>query len=92
MEFISSLHPLERIAQATEIAKAALFLLSDKSSFMTGTPMNVNGGIPFGLSNVGLLMIGALCKKCEVMPPFSFRLYNLKSSARLLGLRLDHVG
>jgi NAD(P)-dependent dehydrogenase (short-subunit alcohol dehydrogenase family) len=45
MEFISSLHPLKRMAQAAEIAQAALFMLSDRSSFMTGTPMNVDGGI-----------------------------------------------
>jgi NAD(P)-dependent dehydrogenase (short-subunit alcohol dehydrogenase family) len=45
MEFISSLHPMKRMATATEIAQAALFLLSDRSSFMTGSPMIADGGM-----------------------------------------------
>lgn len=34
-----------RMANAKEIAQAALFLLSDRSSFMTGSPMVVDGGM-----------------------------------------------
>jgi hypothetical protein len=33
------------MADAGEIAAAALFLLSDRSSFMTGSPMLVDGGM-----------------------------------------------
>lgn len=45
LRFIAGLHPMKRMASATEIAQAALFLLSDRSSFMTGSPMIVDGGM-----------------------------------------------
>ena len=45
LAFISDLHPMKRMASAGEIAEAAMFLLSDRSSFMTGTPMSVDGGM-----------------------------------------------
>lgn len=45
MEFVANLHPMKRMASATEIAQAALFLLSDRSSFMTGSPMIADGGM-----------------------------------------------
>lgn len=45
MAYIAGLHPMKRMASATEIAQAALFLLSDRSSFMTGSPMIVDGGM-----------------------------------------------
>lgn len=45
LEFIASLHPMKRMAGAEEIAQAALFLLSERSSFMTGSPMLVDGGM-----------------------------------------------
>jgi NAD(P)-dependent dehydrogenase (short-subunit alcohol dehydrogenase family) len=44
-EFIASLHPLKRLAEPQEIAQAALYLLSDRSSFVTGTPFAVDGGM-----------------------------------------------
>jgi NAD(P)-dependent dehydrogenase (short-subunit alcohol dehydrogenase family) len=37
--------PMGRLGQASELAKAALFLASDDSSFMTGSALVVDGGI-----------------------------------------------
>jgi NAD(P)-dependent dehydrogenase (short-subunit alcohol dehydrogenase family) len=37
-------HPIGRFAQPPEIAEAAIWLLSDKASFVTGTAMSVDGG------------------------------------------------
>jgi NAD(P)-dependent dehydrogenase (short-subunit alcohol dehydrogenase family) len=38
-------HPLDRIGQTQEIANVVLFLASDKASFMTGSYVNVDGGM-----------------------------------------------
>lgn len=43
--FIAGLHPVKRMAAPKEIAQAALFLLSDRASFVTGAPMAVDGGM-----------------------------------------------
>jgi NAD(P)-dependent dehydrogenase (short-subunit alcohol dehydrogenase family) len=43
--FIAGLHPIKRMASPREIGQAALFLLSDRSGFMTGSPMIVDGGM-----------------------------------------------
>lgn len=45
MAFVEKLHPVGRMAAASEIAEAALFLLSDRASFVTGSAMLVDGGI-----------------------------------------------
>lgn len=45
LAFIASLTALRRISQPEEIARAALFLASDASSFMTGAAMLVDGGV-----------------------------------------------
>ncbi|MEJ8571908.1 SDR family oxidoreductase [Microbaculum marinum] len=50
MEFIANLHPMKRMANAKEIAQAALFLLSDRSSFMTGSPVIADGGMSVRLT------------------------------------------
>ena len=43
--FIESLHPTKRMAEPREIAQAALFLLSDRASFLTGSPLIADGGV-----------------------------------------------
>ncbi|WP_126975791.1 SDR family oxidoreductase [Frigidibacter oleivorans] len=50
MDYIAGLHPMKRMAEAEEIAQAALFLLSDRASFMTGSPMIVDGGMSVRLA------------------------------------------
>lgn len=50
LAFVANLHPMKRMAQPREIAQAALFLLSDRSSFMTGSPMLVDGGMSVRLA------------------------------------------
>jgi 3alpha(or 20beta)-hydroxysteroid dehydrogenase len=38
-------HPLHRVAEPGEVALAALFLSCSESSFTTGTPLLVDGGV-----------------------------------------------
>ena len=49
LEFIADLHPVKRLAAPKEIAQAAMFLLSDRSGFVTGSPMIVDGGMSIRL-------------------------------------------
>lgn len=44
-EFVANLHPIKRLADPREIAQSALYLLSDRASFVTGTPLIVDGGM-----------------------------------------------
>jgi NAD(P)-dependent dehydrogenase (short-subunit alcohol dehydrogenase family) len=37
-------HPIGRLGQAKEIGRAALYLASDASSFMTGADLLIDGG------------------------------------------------
>ena len=41
---VDKIHPLGRLGQASDVAKAILFLASDDSSFMTGSEVVVDGG------------------------------------------------
>lgn len=43
--FIRGLHALKRVAQPDEIARSALFLASEASSFTTGTALLADGGV-----------------------------------------------
>lgn len=45
LEFVRSLHAMKRLASPEEIAKSALYLASDASSFTTGTALLVDGGV-----------------------------------------------
>ncbi len=48
-ELVRKLHPMGRIAEPREVAEAALWLLSDRSSFTTGHMIMVDGGASAGL-------------------------------------------
>ncbi|PAP98928.1 SDR family oxidoreductase [Mesorhizobium mediterraneum] len=43
--FVEGLHALKRMAQPDEIARSALYLASDASSFTTGTALFADGGV-----------------------------------------------
>jgi NAD(P)-dependent dehydrogenase (short-subunit alcohol dehydrogenase family) len=44
LDFVRGLHALKRIASPEEIARSALYLVSDASSFTTGTALFADGG------------------------------------------------
>ena len=48
-DYVAGLHPLGRMADPEEIAEAALFLLSSRASFVTGSAITVDGGISIRL-------------------------------------------
>lgn len=50
MAYVAGLHPMKRMADAREIAEVALFLLSDRASFVTGSPIMADGGISVRLT------------------------------------------
>jgi NAD(P)-dependent dehydrogenase (short-subunit alcohol dehydrogenase family) len=45
LSFVAGLHALRRIAQPEEIARSALYLASDDSSFTTGAALLADGGV-----------------------------------------------
>ena len=49
LEEAARFYPLQRIAEPTEIAAAALFLASDDASFVTGHNLVVDGGLSAGV-------------------------------------------
>lgn len=49
-QFLIGLHPIGRLGRAEEVANAALFLLSDEASFITGAHLMVDGGFTAGKS------------------------------------------
>lgn len=46
--YIYGVHPLGRISTVEELGKAAVFLASEDSSFVTGTALEVDGGVTLG--------------------------------------------
>ena len=42
---LNKMHPIGRMAQASEIGEVIAFLASDRSSFMTGSIVTVDGGL-----------------------------------------------
>ena len=42
--WVAGLHALKRMAEPREIAEAALFLVSERASFVTGSAMLADGG------------------------------------------------
>jgi NAD(P)-dependent dehydrogenase (short-subunit alcohol dehydrogenase family) len=48
MKYFHHIAPLHRLGQPEDIAKAALFLASDDSSFITGHALVVDGGLTAG--------------------------------------------
>lgn len=49
-QFLTGLHPIGRLGRPEEVANAALFLLSDEASFITGANLMVDGGFTAGKS------------------------------------------
>jgi 3-oxoacyl-[acyl-carrier protein] reductase len=44
-EELKKMIPMERLGQPEDVAQAVLFLVSERSNYITGQVLNVNGGI-----------------------------------------------
>jgi 3-oxoacyl-[acyl-carrier protein] reductase len=44
-EMLKQMIPMERLGRPEDVAEAVLFLVSERSSYITGQVLNVNGGI-----------------------------------------------
>jgi NAD(P)-dependent dehydrogenase (short-subunit alcohol dehydrogenase family) len=53
LKVLGAYHPLKRIAKPEEVAEVVLFLAGQKASFITGTAVNVDGGIGMCLHDPG---------------------------------------
>ena len=51
-ETLKKYYPLGRIGRGTDVAEAIFFLASDKASWITGTTLNVDGGLMAGSSQL----------------------------------------
>ena len=48
VDHLLSLHHIGRFGAPQDIAEAAAWLLSDRSAFVTGTPLSIDGGVMAG--------------------------------------------
>jgi NAD(P)-dependent dehydrogenase (short-subunit alcohol dehydrogenase family) len=48
VEAMGEMHPMKRVGKPEDVAAMIVFLLSDASSWMTGTMIPVDGGILAG--------------------------------------------
>ena len=48
MKYIYDQHPIGRLGTPEECGKAALYLASDDSAFVTGITLNIEGGLTLG--------------------------------------------
>ena len=48
IDWAKSIHPVGRLAKPEEIANAVVFMLSEKSGFLTGHSMVIDGGYTAG--------------------------------------------
>ena len=66
--------PMGRAGEPDEVAKVALFLASDLSSYMTGTVLEVTGGTVHVMNELRSVEIDEMARTTRTFPPVcSFR-------------------